>query len=200
MSRYTGPQNKKARRFGISLRGDGKDIARKPYAPGQHGRGQRVKLSEYGLQLKEKQKMRFTYGLSEKQFRNTFEKAKKMEGVLGENFFKILESRLDNIVFRLGFARTRNGARQLVNHGHILVNGKKVDVPSYILSVGDTITLRERSLEHPSVLDALSAINSRVEFVSYDDKKKEGKYLRTPERNELTSEINEALIVEFYSR
>jgi len=200
MSRYTGPKNKRARRVGISLRGDGKDIARRPYAPGQHGQSRRSKPSEYGNQLKEKQKLRFTYGMSEKQFRNTFEKARKMHGVLGEDFLKLLESRLDNIVFRLGFSRTRCGSRQLVNHGHIKVNGQKVDIPSYQARPGDVITLKEKSIEHPAVVDALQSINGRVEFVSYDEKKHSGKYLRFPERAELTSEINESLIVEFYNR
>ena len=144
MSRYTGPQYKKSRRYGFSTLENGKDLARKPYAPGIHGTSRRKKISEYGIQLQEKQKVRFMYGLNEKQFRRTFEKASKMKGIAGENFLKLLESRLDNIAYRIGYATTRRGARQLVNHGHITVNGKKVDIPSYHVKPGDVIGLKEK--------------------------------------------------------
>lgn len=200
MSRYTGSANKQARRVGFSILETGKDLARKPYGPGQHGAKRRRRPSGYGVQLIEKQKVRFMYGLSEKQFKKTFEKAGKMHGVHGEDFLKLLESRLDNLVYRLGLARTRRGARQLVNHGHILVNDKKVDIPSYSVKPGDSISLRETSKDNVSVLDALSAVTNRVEYVSFDAKSMSGKYLRLPERNELNPEINEALVVEFYSR
>ncbi|MFA5602353.1 MAG: 30S ribosomal protein S4 [Bacilli bacterium] len=198
--RYTGPAFKKSRRVGFSTLENGKDIARKPYSPGQHGQRRRGKISEYGLQLKEKQKIRFTYGINERQFRNTFEKAKKLHGVLGEDFLKLLESRLDNIVYRAGIARTRRAARQLVNHGHILVNGKKVDIPSYQLKPGDIINIKEASLDHPAIKVALADVNSRPEYISFDDNKLEVKYLRYPQRTEITSEINEDLVVEFYNR
>lgn len=200
MARYTGPSYKKARRVGFSISETGKELARRPYAPGQHGSSRRGKLSDYGVQLKEKQKLRFMYGLNEKQFRKTFDEASKMKGVHGENFLKLLESRLDNLVYRLGFATTRRGARQLVNHGHITVNGKKVDIPSYRVKVGDTIALKESSKDHKAVLEALEKVTKRVEFVTYDEKKLSGVYVRMPERNELNADINESLIVEFYNK
>ena len=140
MSRYTGSVWKKSRRLGISLTGTGKELDKRPYAPGQHGPNQRKKQSEYGLQLQEKQKLRFTYGLNERQFRNLFDKAGKQKGIHGENFMILLESRLDNLVYRLGLARTRRQARQLVNHGHILVDGSRVDIPSYLVNPGQVIS------------------------------------------------------------
>ena len=141
MSRYTGPMYKKSRALGFSLSETGKELVKRPYAPGQHGNdARRGKASEYKVQLMEKQKVRLMYGVNEKQFKLTFAKAAKMKGIQGENFLKLLESRLDNVVYRLGLAATRRGARQVVNHGHILVNGNKVDIPSYIVKVGDTIT------------------------------------------------------------
>lgn len=200
MSRYTGPAYKKSRRLGFSTLETGKELSRRPYAPGQHGADRKKKSSEYGTQLQEKQKMRFMYGLTEKQFRRTFDKASKMDGIAGENFFKLLESRLDNVVYRMGLATTRRGARQLVNHGHILVNGNKVDIPSYSVKPGSTISLKENSLEHPAVKASLEANVTRPAFVDFDTKKMSGTYIRFPERNELTAEINESLIVEFYNR
>lgn len=199
MSRYTGPVYKKSRRLGFSTLENGKDIAKRPYAPGQHGTS-RKKLSEYGIQLQEKQKVRFTYGLSEKQFRKTFDRAGKMQGLHGENLLKLLECRLDNIAYRLGLATTRKAARQLVNHGHLKVNGKNVDIPSYQLKVGDVISLKEKSLNHPAIKAALEATTARVAFVNWDDKKMEGTFVRMPEREELNAEINESLIVEYYNR
>ena len=200
MARYTGPNNKKARRVGFSILENGKDIARRPYGPGQHGADRRGKLSNYGIQLKEKQKVRFMYGLNEKQFRKTFNEAAKLKGIHGEDFLKLLESRLDNLVYRLGFASTRRGARQLVNHGHILVDGKKVDIPSFRVKVGSTISLREKSKDLKVVKESLEKVTKRVEFVTFDTSKLEGKYVRFPERSELNADINEALIVEFYNR
>ena len=200
MARYTGPNNKKARRVGFSILENGKDIARRPYGPGQHGAARKGKLSNYGIQLKEKQKVRFMYGLNEKQFRKTFKDAAKLKGIHGEDFLKLLESRLDNLVYRLGFASTRRGARQLVNHGHILVDGKKVDIPSYRVKVGSTISLKEKSKDLKVVKESLEKVTKRVEFVTFDQSKLEGKYVRLPQRNELNADINESLIVEFYNR
>lgn len=200
MSRYTGSSFKQARRVGFSVLETGKDIAKRPYRPGQHGQDRKGKLSNYGEQLKEKQKVRFMYGLNERQFRKTFNEASKMKGIHGENFLRLLESRLDNIVYRLGFANTRRAARQLVNHGHITVDGAKVDIPSYRVKIGSTIALKENSKEHPTAKASLEATTKRVEFVTFDDSKKEGKYVRLPERNELNADINESLIVEFYNR
>ena len=200
MARYTGPAYKKSRRLGFSTLENGKDLARRPYAPGQHGNDRKKKSSEYGVQLQEKQKVRFMYGLTEKQFHKVFEKAQKMEGIAGENLLVLLESRLDNIVYRLGMARTRRGARQVVNHGHILVNGKKVDIPSYRVKVGDTISVKENSLNHPAIIAALENKTAVPAYLEFDAKKLTGKYVRVPERSELNSEINEQLIVEFYNR
>ena len=200
MSRYTGPANKKSRRVGFSTLENGKDLAKRPYKPGQHGQDRKAKASNYSIQLNEKQKVKFTYGLNEKQFRLLFNKAGKMQGIHGENFLRLLESRLDNIVYRMGLSRTRRGARQIVNHGHILVNGKKVDIPSYMVKPGDVISVKESSKDHKAIKEALEAINNTVEFVTFDKNKLEGTYVRLPERSELISDINEALIVEFYSR
>ncbi len=200
MARYTGPSYKKSRRVGFSTLENGKDLARRPYGPGQHGQDRKGKLSNYGVQLKEKQKVRFMYGLNERQFRKTFEEAGKMQGIHGENFLKLLESRLDNLVYRLGFANTRRAARQLVNHGHITVDGKKVDIPSYRVKVGSTIALKENSKNHKAALASLENVTKRVEYVTFDQNKLEGKFVRLPERSELNADIEEALIVEFYNR
>ncbi len=200
MSRYTGSTYRKSRRLGFSVLETGKELAKKPYAPGQHGQSRRKKLSDYGIQLQEKQKVRFMYGINEKQFKKIFEDAGKIKGVHGENFLRLLESRLDNLVYRLGFASTRKGARQLVNHGHITVNGKKVNIPSYRCKVGDVIAVKENSLSHPAILASLEATKNRVEFVTYDENKKAGTFVRLPERSELNADINESLIVEFYNR
>ena len=200
MSRYTGSSYKQARRVGFSISETGKELARRPYGPGQHGADRKGKLSNYGEQLKEKQKVRFMYGLNERQFKKTFKEAEKMKGMHGENFLKLLESRLDNLVYRLGLSTTRRGARQLVNHGHITVNGIKVDIPSYRVKPGDVIAVKENSKDHKAILNSLEKVGKRVEFVTFDDKKLEGKYVRLPERSELNADINEALIVEFYNR
>lgn len=200
MSRFTGSLWKKSRRLGISLTGTGKELAKRPYAPGQHGANQRRKISEYGLQLQEKQKLRYMYGLNERQFRNLFNEAGKMKGIHGENFMILLESRLDNVVYRLGLARTRRQARQLVNHGHITVDGKRVDIPSYRVSAGQTISLRERSRNLDIVKESLEANNFVPDFLTFDENNLEGTFVRSPERSELPAEITEQLIVEFYSR
>lgn len=200
MARYTGSSWKISRRLGISLSGTGKELEKRPYAPGQHGPNQRKKLSEYGLQLQEKQKLRHMYGVTERQFRNLFDKAGKMGGVHGENFMILLESRLDNVVYRLGLARTRRAARQLVNHGHILVDGSRVDIPSYRLAAGQTITLREKSRNLVAVKEAIEVNNFVPDYLTFDADKLEGTFTRLPERSELPAEINETLIVEFYSR
>ena len=200
MARYTGSSYKRSRSVGFSTLENGKELARRPYRPGQHGSDRKGKLSDYGTQLKEKQKVKFMYGLNERQFKKTFIEAGKMTGVHGENFLKLLESRLDNLVYRMGFANTRRGARQLVNHGHIAVDGKKVDIPSFRVKVGSVISLKDNTKELKSVNDALAAVTKRVEYIDYDTNKKTAKYVRLPERNELNADINEALIVEFYNR
>lgn len=200
MARYTGPSWKLSRRLGISLSGTGKELEKRPYAPGPHGPNQRKKLSEYGMQLQEKQKLRHMYGVTERQFRNLFDKAGKMSGKHGENFMILLEARLDNVVYRLGLARTRRQARQLVNHGHILVNGSRVDIPSYRVAAGQTISLREKSRNLEIVKEAIEGTNFVPDFLTFDADKLEGTFTRLPERSELPAEINEALIVEFYSR
>ena len=200
MARYTGPAYKKSRRYGFSTLENGKDIARRPYAPGQHGAGRRKKISEYGIQLQEKQKIRYMYGLNEKQFRRLFDKASKLKGIHGENFLRLLESRIDNLVYRMGLATTRRAARQLVNHGHILVNNIKVDIPSYQCKPGDVISVKEASKEHPAIKLSLEANITKPAYVEFDNKKLTGTYLRYPERSELSADINENLVVEFYNR
>ena len=200
MSRYTGSSYKQARRVGFSISETGKELARRPYGPGQHGNDRKGKLSDYGNQLKEKQNVRFMYGVNERQFLKTFKEAEKMKGIHGTNFLRLLESRLDNLVYRLGFSNTRRGARQLVNHGHVTVNGKKVDIPSYRCVPGDVISLKEDDKNLKVVEESLAKVSKRVEFVTYDENKKEGTYVRLPERNELNADINEALIVEFYNK
>ena len=199
MARYTGPNNKQARRVKFSILENGKDL-KKPYGPGEHGKDRKRKPSNYSIQLNEKQKLRFMYGISEKQFKRLFNESAKMKGVHGENLLILLESRLDNLVYRIGFAQTRRGARQLVNHGHIAVNGKKVDIPSYRVNPGDVISIRENSKDHKGIEISLANVNSRVEFINYDEKKKQATYVRYPQRSELNADINEALVVEFYSR
>ncbi|RLK62959.1 30S ribosomal protein S4 [Atopobacter sp. AH10] len=201
MSRYTGPSWKKSRRLGISLTGTGKELNRRPYAPGQQGPNRRRKLTEYGLQLQEKQKLRFMYGLNERQFVNTFKKAGKIkEGKHGENFMIMLEQRLDNVVYRLGFATTRRQARQLVNHGHITVDGKRVDIPSYQVEVGQVIGLRERSQKLKIVQESLEGLYGRPEFIQFDENKLEGSLTRLPLREELTQDVDESFIVEYYNK
>ena len=198
--RYTGSDYKRSRRLGFSTLETGKELAKRAYGPGQHGNSRKRKPSEYGKQLVEKQKLEQMYGVNERQFRRLFNLALASDEVTGIAFFRILESRLDNLVYRMGFARTRRAARQLVNHGHICVNGKKVDIPSYNVKPGDKISVREASRDHKAILASLEAVNSIPEYVTFDKKNFEGTYVRYPERNELSADINEAFIVEFYNR
>lgn len=199
MSRYTGPSWKVSRRLNYSISGTGKEIARRAYAPGQHGQSQ-GKLKEYGIQQQEKQRVRFTYGMSEKQFRKVFDEASRMNGQTGPNFMILLERRLDNIVYRLGFASTRAQARQLVNHGHVLVDGKKVDIASYRLKAGQTVTVSAKAKDFVIVKSALEAVVARPEYVSFNADTLVGTLVRNPERNEFLTDINDQLIVEFYNR
>ena len=200
MARYTGARYKKSRRLGFSTLENGKDLAKRPYAPGIHGTDRRRNLSVYGVQLQEKQKVRFMYGLNEKQFKKTFERASKMKGIAGENLLRLLESRLDNLVYRMGMASTRRAARQVVNHGHIMVNGVKVDIPSYTCKPGDIISVKEQSLNHAAIKAAVEATLNYPAFVEFDKNKLTGTFLRYPDRSELNQEINESLIVEYYNR
>ena len=190
---------KKSRHLGFSTLETGDELKKRPYGPGQHGQDRKRKPSEYGVQLLEKQKLRELYGVSERQFRRLFLIAKKDPTVTGLAFFRILESRLDNLVYRMGFSRTRAGARQLVNHGHILVNGKKVDIPSYLCKVNDVISIKGDS-PLKVVKEALESKPSTCPYVKVDDVKFEGTFLREPERNELPREINESQIIEYYNR
>ena len=198
--RYTGSDWKRSRRLGFSTLETGKELSKRPYGPGQHGANRKKKLSEYGKQLVEKQKLRQMYGVNERQFRRLFMIALASKGVTGEEFMKLLESRLDNLVFRMGFARTRRGARQLVNHGHIEVNGKKVDIPSYLCQVGDTISLREGSKELKVVKESLESVAAKYGWVEVDAEKKSVKFIRQVERKELPQDIAESQIVEYYNR
>ena len=198
--RYTGSDWKRSRRLGFSTLETNKELQRRPYGPGQHGANRKKKPSEYGKQLIEKQKLRQMYGVNERQFRRLFMLALKSKEVTGFAFMKLLESRLDNLVFRMGFARTRRGARQLVNHGHIEVNGKKVDIPSYLCSLNDVIAVREGSKDMKVVKESLASLSTKVGWVEVNEEKLEGKYLREPERSELTQQITESQIVEYYNR
>ena len=202
MSRNTGSVWKKSRRLGFSVLETGEELTRRNTIPGQHGNARRPKLTNYGLQLQEKQRIRHTYQLSEKQFYNTYLKASKKAGSAGENFLVMLESRLDNIVYRMGFARTRRASRQLVNHGHVLVDGKKVDIPSFQVKPGQVIEIRERAKNLSVINEALEAATTTVDFVEVNKDAKKGTYVRYPERKELftAQEINELLVVEFYNR
>lgn len=205
--RYTGPKWRRARRLGFSLLGTGEEFNghtlkkgdKRDYAPGQHG-AEKKKLSEYGKQLNEKQKLRDLYGVNERQFRRLFLMARKSKEVTGTAFMTILESRLDNLVYRLGFAPTRRAARQLVNHKHITVNGKTIDIPSYLCHVNDVIAVKENSKDLVVIKTSLENTAVTVPYVELDKEKKVGKFLRLPERSELSKDINEALIVEYYNR
>ena len=190
---------KTSRHLGFSVLETGDELKKRSYGPGQHGNDRKRKPSEYGVQLLEKQKLRNLYGVSERQFRRLFLIAKKDPTVTGLAFFRILESRLDNLVYRMGFSRTRAGARQLVNHGHVLVNGKKVDIPSYLCKVGDVITFKGDS-PLKVVKEALESRPPVCGYVEVDVEKLKGTFLREPERNELPMDINEAQIIEYYNR
>ena len=197
--RYTGSDYKRSRRLGFSTLETGKELAKRPYGPGQHGNDRKKKPSEYGKQLLEKQKLEQMYGVNERQFRRLFILAKKSNEVTGLAFFRILESRLDNLVYRMGFARTRRAARQLVNHGHVTVNGKKVDIPSYLCSVGDKIAIKEGH-DLAVVKASLESKPASVGYVKVDAEKLSGEFVRVPERSELPMDINEAQVIEYYNR
>lgn len=201
MARYTGPKSKIARKLGAPIFGADKVLTKKNYPPGQHGNNRRRKTSEYGIQLKEKQKAKYTYGVLEKQFRNLFEKAQRSKGVTGEVLLQLLESRLDNVVFRLGLARTRAAARQLVSHRHITVDGQVVNIPSYTLKPGQVVGVRERSKSLEVINDSLAGFShSKYPWLSWDAASKTGQYLHIPERADIPEEIKEQLIVELYSK
>jgi small subunit ribosomal protein S4 len=208
MARYTGPVERIERRLGVSLELKGERrlagksaLDRRPYAPGQHGQ-RRAKISEYGQQLREKQKIKYYYGVLEKQFRRFFKEANRQEGSTGENLIKLLERRLDNVVYRMGFASTRRFARQLVTHGHILVNGKKVTIPSYIVKEGDRIEVREKSKNNPQIQRSLELTNQTgiAPWVDVDKEKLVGVFTRIPERSEVNIPVDERLVVELYSK
>lgn len=198
MARYRGPKGKIARRFKEPIFGPSKALDRRKYGPGQHGRG-RKKMSDYAVQLNEKQKAKYTYGLLEKQFRNTFKKAARRKGVTGEVFLQLLESRLDNTVFRMGLAPTRRAARQLVNHKHFMVNGRPVDVPSFSLQPGDTVSVREKS-RNMEILSQSLGRGNRFSWLQVDQENLSGVFLNLPERDEIPENIKENLIVELYSK
>ena len=200
MSRYVGPSWKVSRRLGFSTLETGRELAKRSYAPGQHGPDRRKKLTEYGKQLQEKQKIRFMYGVNERQFRRLFVIARNSKEVTGIEFLRILESRLDNVVYRLGLARTRRAARQLVTHGHILVNGKKTDIPSYLVTPGSVIAVKENSRTLLVIQQAMEVAGTLAPFVTFDSSKMQGVFVRRPERNELNQEVDENLIVEYYNR
>ncbi len=201
MARNTGPTWRISRRLNFSILETGEELTKRPYIPGQHGSPtKRIKQSNYGLQKAEKQKLRHLYGLSEKQFYNSYVKAVRMKGNTGTNFFVMLESRLDNLVYRMGFASTRKQARQIVSHGHILVNGKKVDIPSCQIKVGSTIEVKENYKNNQFVAESLDATASFKDFVEVDKDARKGKYVRLPERKELSQDINELLVIEYYNR
>lgn len=201
MARYTGPKSRIARRFKEPIFGADKTLDRKNYRPGQHGQSKRrAKQSEYGMQLMEKQKAKYTYGMLERQFRNVFEKAARKGGVTGVVLLQLIESRLDNVVFRLGFARTRNQARQLVSHRHILVNGDLVNIPSYMLKPGDVVGVRERSKSLEIITDSLEGKVNSFSWLDLDRSAMSGKFMSYPERSDIPENINEQLIVELYSK
>ncbi len=202
MARYIGPKSKIARKFGEAIYGADKVLEKRNYPPGQHGLARkRKKNSEYGEQLGEKQKAKYTYGILEKQFARTYEAAARMGGITGENLLKLLECRLDNVVYRLGIAPTRAAARQLVSHRHICVNGNVVNVPSYSLSVGDVVSVREKSKSLEVIVSSLSgASRSRYAWLEWDNASMSGKFLQTPEREEIPENIKEQLIVNLYSK
>lgn len=201
MARYTGPKTKIARKFGEPIFGPDKTLAKKNYPPGQHGLNRRRKTSEYGLQLKEKQKAKYTYGVLERQFRNLFEKAARKKGITGEVLLQMLECRLDNIVYRLGMAPSRPAARQLVLHKHVTVNGKVVNIPSYNVLPGDVVAVREKAKSLEVIADSLAGFNhSKYPWIEWDESIKGGKLLHIPAREDIPEPIKEQLIVELYSK
>ena len=201
MARYTGPKSKISRKYGEPIFGDTKALEKKPHPPGQHGRGRRRKKSEYAIQLAEKQKAKYLYGILERQFRNLFSKASRKDGITGENLLQLLESRLDNVVYRLGIAPTRRSARQLVSHKHITVNGNLVNIPSFNVKEGDMVAVREKSKSLSSIAESISRQSSnRFKWLEWDDKSLSGKLIMYPDRESIPENINEQLIVELYSK
>ncbi len=201
MARYTGPKTKIARRFGEPIFGEDKVLQRRNFPPGQHGQNKRRKTSEYGVQLREKQKAKYTYGVLERQFHNLFEKASRIKGITGVILLQLLESRLDNVVYRLGIAPTRAAARQIVLHKHVTVNGKVVNIPSYQVVPGDIVAVRERSKSLEVIADCLAGFNhSKYPWIEWDESIKGGKFLHLPEREDIPENIKEQLIVELYSK
>jgi len=201
MARYRGPKSKIARKFNDPIFGPSNAVQKKPYGPGQHGRGRRKKQSEYAIQLNEKQKAKYTYGVLERQFANLFHKASRRSGITGEVLLQMLESRLDNVVFRLGISPTRRGARQFVLHKHVLVNGEVVNIPSYSLKTGDIVSVRERSKSLEVVVNSLAGNRSqKYPWLEWDNTEMAGKMINMPEREEIPENIQEQLIVELYSK
>ena len=201
MARYTGPKTKIARKFGEAIYGPDKVLSKKNYPPGQHGVNRRRKTSEYGIQLREKQKAKYTYCVLEKQFRNLFERASRKKGITGEVLLQLLEARLDNVVYRLGIAPTRAAARQLVLHRHIVVNGKVVNIASYSVKPGEVIGVREKSKSLEVIADSLAGFNhSKYPWIEWDEATKSGKFLHLPERADIPENIKEQAIVELYSK
>ena len=201
MARYTGPKSKIARKLGAPIFGADKVLSKKNYPPGQHGNNRRRKTSEYGIQLKEKQKAKYTYGVLERQFRNLFEKAQRTKGVTGEVLLQLLESRLDNVVYRLGIAKTRAAARQLVSHRHITVDGQVVNIPSYTLKPGQVVGVREKAKSLEVFTDSLAGrSHSSYSWLEWNQASLSGKFLSAPQREDIPEEIKEQLIVELYSK
>ena len=201
MARYTGPKTKISRIFGEPITGNGKWLTKNSNPPGMHGATRKRKtLGEYALQLREKQKAKYTYGLLEKQFRRTFDEAARRKGVTGENLIKLLEARLDNTVFRLGIAPSRQAARQLVSHKHITVNGEVVNVPSYSLKPGDTISLKNKSAANTAITGNLRGKNTKFNWIDYSEAEMKGTFIAYPERESVPENIKEQLIVELYSK
>jgi small subunit ribosomal protein S4 len=201
MARYIGPKTKIARKFREPIFGFDKTLDKKNYRPGQHGQSKRrAKQSEYGIQLNEKQKAKYTYGILERQFRNIFDKASRKGGITGVVLLQLIESRLDNVVYRFGIAKTRDQARQLVSHRHILVNGELVNIPSYMLKPGDVISVRERSKSLQIITDSLEGTVNRYSWLDFDRSQMSGKFMNYPERSDIPENINEQLIVELYSK
>ncbi len=201
MARYTGPKTKIARKFGEAIFGEDKSFEKRNYPPGQHGNNRRRgKKSEYAVQLSEKQKAKYTYGILEKQFSNLFKKASSSKGITGEILLQLCESRLDNVVFRLGIAPSRSAARQLVSHRHITVNGELVNIPSFSLNAGDVVAVREKSKSLIAIEDSLAARNDVYEWLSWNSETKQGNFVSVPERMQIPENIKEQLIVELYSK
>lgn len=201
MARYRGPKSKIARRFREPIFGPDRALDKKPYPPGIHGSShRRKKESEYGIQLQEKQKAKYTYGILERQFRKTFAAAAKRKGITGEVLLQLIEARLDNVVFRLGIAPTRRAARQLVSHRHIIVNGDVVNVPSYSLKEGDVVGVREKAKSLEVITDSLASRSNKFSWLDWDEEKKQGKFMNYPPREEIPENIREQLIVELYSK